>query len=67
MGIHLCHPSYVGSLNKKVSIQVSPVITMRPYLKKINKAKRAGSMAQVVEHLPSKWKTLNSIPSTAIK
>jgi hypothetical protein len=38
---------------------------MRPYLK--NKAKKkkkkAGGVAQVVEHLPSKCKTLSSKPS----
>jgi hypothetical protein len=30
-----------------------------PYLKKITKTKRPGGMAQVVEHLPVKCKTLS--------
>jgi hypothetical protein len=34
---------------------------------KITKAKRAGGMAQVIEYLPSKHKTLNSNPSTQKK
>jgi hypothetical protein len=30
-----------------------------------NQSKKAGGMAQAVEHLPSKHKTLNSNPNTA--
>jgi hypothetical protein len=36
-----------------------------PYLKKITEAKRAGGVAQVIEHLSSKYKILNSNPSNA--
>jgi hypothetical protein len=41
----------------------------RPYLKKKKKnlkQKRAGGVAQVIEHLPSKPKTLSSTPGTAM-
>jgi hypothetical protein len=34
-------------------------------IRKITKAKRAGGMAQMVEHLPSKSEALNSNPSSA--
>jgi hypothetical protein len=36
----------MGGINRK--------IMTRPYLKKITKAKRAGGVTQVVEHLPNK-------------
>jgi hypothetical protein len=39
---------------------------MRP-LSKITRAKRAGGMAQAVEHLPSKCDTLSSNPRTTKK
>jgi hypothetical protein len=39
---------------------------VRPYLKnKQRNKKRAGSMTQVVEHLPSKWEAFSSTPSTS--
>jgi hypothetical protein len=37
---------------------------VRPYLQKITKAKRARDVAQVVKHLSSKCKALNSNPNT---
>jgi hypothetical protein len=41
---------------------------MRPFLKKKKpESKRVGGLAQVVELLPSKHQTLNSIPSTTKK
>jgi hypothetical protein len=36
-------------------------------ISKINKAKRAGGMAQVVESLPSKFRAMSSNPSTTKK
>jgi hypothetical protein len=41
----------------------------RPYLKtkQKNRAKRAGGLAQTVEHLPHKHKTLSSNPNTVKK
>jgi hypothetical protein len=38
---------------------------MRPYSKKYLKAKRAGGISQVKEHLPSKRKALSSNPETS--
>jgi hypothetical protein len=46
--------------------ETGPGKSLRPYLK-INKAKRAGDVAQVVDHLSSKHKTMSSNPSTAKK
>jgi hypothetical protein len=40
---------------------------VRPYLKNKNKPKKAGYVAQVVEPLSSKPKTLGSIPNTTFK
>jgi hypothetical protein len=44
-------------------VHASPGIKVRLYLKN-NYKKRAGSMTQVIEHLPSKHKALSSNPST---
>jgi hypothetical protein len=44
-------------------VQAGPGINGRPYLKD-NKRKKGWSMAQVIEHLPSKDKTLSSKCST---
>jgi hypothetical protein len=41
------------SINRKITFQAGPGINTRPYSKKITKAKRAGDMVQMVEHLPS--------------
>jgi hypothetical protein len=41
-----------------------PGINAKPYLEN-NQSKRAGGIAQVVEHLGSKCETLSSNPSTA--
>jgi dihydroxyacid dehydratase/phosphogluconate dehydratase len=43
-------------------VQASPVKNMRPYSK--SKVKRAGGVAQMVDHLPSKLKALSSNAST---
>jgi hypothetical protein len=48
---HAYNSSYVESVNRRILIYAK---TQAPIQKKINKAKRAGSEAQVVEHLPSK-------------
>jgi hypothetical protein len=51
-----CHPSY-GGKQKMGGLQSSLawLQKVRPYLQ-ITRTKRAGDMAQVVEHLPSKCK-----------
>jgi hypothetical protein len=56
---YICHPSYTGSINRRIEVQVSLGETRDP-IRKIMKAKRSGSVAQVVEHLLSKCKALNS-------
>jgi hypothetical protein len=40
---------------------------MQDPISKITKTKRAGGMIQVIEHVPSKHKALNSNPSTTNK
>jgi hypothetical protein len=47
--------------------RLAPGINVRPYLIDNPKAKRAGGMAQVVECLPSKHKTLNFNSNTTKK
>jgi hypothetical protein len=43
-----CHSSYTGSTDRRITVQASLVINVRPIFKKI-KEKRARGMAQVVE------------------
>jgi hypothetical protein len=51
LGVGGCTPSYAQSLSR-TAVQASPGKNTRLYSKK-TKAKRAGGMAQVVEHLLS--------------
>jgi hypothetical protein len=60
-GTHLSF-QLCGKLSRRIPVQASLDINVRPYLK-ITKVKRA----QVVEHLPSKRKALNSNPTTIKK
>jgi hypothetical protein len=55
------HPSYSGSINRRIEVQAGPSKKQNP-VSEITKAKRAGSVAQVVEFLPSKLKSLSSNP-----
>jgi hypothetical protein len=48
-------------------IQADLDISVRPYVKRVDEAKRAGDMVQVVENIPSKFKVLNSTLTTAEK
>jgi hypothetical protein len=48
-------------LQGKIMVQASPGIKQDP-ISKITTGKRAGSVIQVVEHLPSKHESLGSIP-----
>jgi hypothetical protein len=50
-----------GSTNRRIKIQTSPGIKQDP-ISKITSAKRAGGMAQVVEHLSSKHKAQTPLP-----
>jgi hypothetical protein len=54
-----CHPSYVGSTNRRIKVQARPGIKPDPVLK-ITDTKRAGQAAQVVERLLHKWEGLSS-------
>jgi hypothetical protein len=45
-----------------IIVQGRPQTKVQDPIQKITKAKRAGSVAQVLECLPSKYKALNSIP-----
>jgi hypothetical protein len=40
---YACHPSYVGSINRRITVQAIPSINEKFYSK--NKAERAGCMA----------------------
>jgi hypothetical protein len=58
------NPARQGSTNRRIRIQVCQGIKQDP-ISKITNAKRADCMDRVGDHLPSKWKTMSSIPSTA--
>jgi hypothetical protein len=61
MVAHACHPSYLGSKNRRLEIQASLGIKVGSYSNNNNnKKKRAWDMAQVIECLLSKCKTLSS-------
>jgi hypothetical protein len=44
-------PTMQGSVTRRITVQAGLGIHVRPYSKKLTKGRRAGSMAQVVEHL----------------
>jgi hypothetical protein len=50
---HTCHSSCTGRLDRRISVQACPGITVRPYMKTA-KVKRDVDIAQVVRHLPTK-------------
>jgi hypothetical protein len=58
-----CHLSYSGK--PKIGRLQSMLGKSEPPISKINSAKRAGSMTEAVECLPSKNEVLGSNPSTA--
>jgi hypothetical protein len=64
MVAHACYPRYTRSVKRRTEIQANLAINMRPYPKKITKAKRDWGGAQVVECLLSKYEALNSNPSS---
>jgi hypothetical protein len=59
MVVYTCHPSYLESINRRIKVQASQGKNPRP--------KRARGAIQVVEHPPSKCKTLSSISSNTKK
>jgi hypothetical protein len=64
MVVHSCYPRYSGNIKRRITIQLSLDLNLRPFLKKLPKAKRAGVVSQVVKHLSCKGKALSSTPST---
>jgi hypothetical protein len=52
-----------GNKNRRIMVQAGPCIKQDPIWKIIN-TKKAGGVAQVVQHLPSEYEALNSITST---
>jgi hypothetical protein len=59
-----CNPSYSGGRARGSMFEASQAKLNRPYLKKQNKSKRAGSMVQVVQKLSGKSKALSSNSGT---
>jgi hypothetical protein len=60
---YACHPCYLGSINRRITIQAIPGKNVRPYLKN-NHSKKRLEIWLKLESLPSKTKTLSSNPST---
>jgi hypothetical protein len=64
----VCNPSYLGSRIRKMEFQSQSGQTVHKTLSwKYLTQKRAGRVAQVVEHLPSNCEVLSSNSSTAKK
>jgi hypothetical protein len=65
-GVHTCNPSYSGGRDQEDrGSKLAPNKQfMRPYLEKNPLQKRAGEVAQVIEHLLSKRRALSSTSST---
>jgi hypothetical protein len=59
MVVHTCHPSYKSSINKRIKIQATWGKKQAP-ISKISKAKRAGTVDQLAEHLPRKHEALSN-------
>jgi hypothetical protein len=55
--VYICHPNYMGSINRRMTDQVSPGIKAIPYSK--NKSKKGEDLAPVVECLLSNSKVLS--------
>jgi hypothetical protein len=51
----------MGSINRRIVVQAGPSIK-QDSIPKITKTKKAGDMADVVDHLPSKNKALSTTP-----
>jgi hypothetical protein len=67
MVVHTCNPSYEGDRVGGLRSEAGEGKSSRPYLKNKLKQNRGEGMAQVVEHLSSKSKTLSSNPNSAKK
>jgi hypothetical protein len=54
--VHACHPSYAGSINRRIMVQAGQSIKARPYLKN-SKSKKDPGVAQVVRVRVPAWQT----------
>jgi hypothetical protein len=65
MVAHACHPSYAGSINRRITVQADLSVNVRPYLKKIPESKK-GWGHSLSGRAPA-WQALyvNTNPSTA--
>jgi hypothetical protein len=67
MVTHTHYPSYVGGIGTRITVQVFPWTKTRDCIQKLNKAKSAQGVAQVVGVLISRQETLSSDRSTSKK
>jgi hypothetical protein len=65
MVVHF-HPTYAGSVNRRIEIQASPGKNVRLHLRN-NESKKGQGVAQMVKDLPSKCKVLSSNSDTTQK
>jgi hypothetical protein len=63
MVVCTCYPSNVGSMGRRMEVEGWLWGKKHETLSKKIKQKRAGSVVQVIECLPSKYDTLSSNPS----
>jgi hypothetical protein len=63
---HACHPSYTGSINRKIMVCASQG-KRQDSTAKITKIKGARGVDQAVEHLPNECKALSGAPSATNK
>jgi hypothetical protein len=61
MGVHVDNPGYLGGRGKKITVWNWSGQKHETLSENQKKSKRVGGMAQVVEHLPSKYKAPSSI------
>jgi hypothetical protein len=65
MVVLACHPTYMGSIDRRIMVQASKSLNMRPSQKSSLKAKKVGSVFQMVVHFPSKHRVLSSNEKTS--
>jgi hypothetical protein len=67
MVMHICGPSYSGDGGWRIMVRGQAQQKHKTLYKKQTKSKRTGNVVQVINHLPSKYTVLSSIPSTVKK
>jgi hypothetical protein len=60
MVVPICNSTCVRGGSRRITVRGPTWTKMQNPIRKIARAKRAESMAQVLEHLPSKYKALSS-------